>query len=170
MKFVRFIYCTISVLCITLFLCSCTRMQTEEKNLFISCQEDFELINQFILETSNGRDGISFSLVTQDTNGNSEIVSLFMHHPENSKESKNILLSDEMKNAFNTIWDTLFRMDFSFIDVTEDRISYGGLGSRMYVYSRNGERPTYFYSPSDDVVYHTYHLENRWYLLANIAR
>ena len=68
----------------------------------------------------------------------------------------------------------LFGEEYSdYIDVTEERIDYGGLGNYLYVYSRNGKRPKYFYSPNpkkDRTFFKTYYLIDDWYLLKGSSR
>ena len=76
-----------------------------------------------------------------------------------------ISLSKELQNAFHSISDAFEYWDFSFIDITQERISFGGLGAKMYVHSRNGKIPRYHYSKDDGLHPDIYTLGNSWYLL-----
>ena len=71
--------------------------------------------------------------------------------------------------AFDHINDA-FYSDFSFIDITPERISFGGLGSGMYVFSLDKKAPDYFYHKGDDMSEDVYSLGDNWYYLRAVKR
>ncbi|MBP3579803.1 MAG: hypothetical protein J6K12_01005 [Clostridia bacterium] len=83
--------------------------------------------------------------------------------------TEDLRLPNDVRDAYNSV-NAELASEFSLIYVTKERISYGGIGHNMYVYSRNGKKPTYFYHKGDGVIYDTYKLKDGWYLLRNIAR
>ena len=123
----------------------------EEIELFQMHKEDFILINEYILETFPNIDSIYVCVEGR------EITSIFI--------DEEIYLPPEIKAAFNSIHEAFLNYEFSFVEITEDRISYGGLGYRMYVFSRNGKVPNYFYFPGDNMHEEVYALGDDWYLL-----
>lgn len=135
------------------------KKEAEQRELekFQLYKTDFESVNEFICSMPVTGSN-SFSIIYK----NNVITSLY--------DGRDIPLPNEIKTSLNTIDDNLFYMDFSFIDVTEYRISYGGLGNIMYVFSRNGEIPDYFYHEEDNIDYTTYVLTENWYKLVNVAR
>ena len=126
----------------------------EEIELFQKYKEDFILINDYILENYSHLDDESIHVCVE----NMEITQLF-------NDGEDIFLPPEIKAAFNSIHEAFLNYEFSFVEITEDRISYGGLGYRMYVFSRNGKVPDYFYSPDDNMHEEVYALGDDWYLL-----
>ncbi len=80
-------------------------------------------------------------------------------------ENGNIYPEQEIQNAFNNILNAFQHYEFSFVEITPERVSYGGLGYRMYVYSRNGKVPDYFYHKGDRMDEDCYYLGDNWYLL-----
>ena len=125
-------------------------------NLYV---DSFELILNFLCSNFGFEENASLSIISED----SSIVSLY--HNENYFQ-----LSNELKIAFNSIKNAFDYRDFSFIDINKNRISFGGLGNYMFVFSRNGEQPDYFYHPEDTIAYTRYILNDNWYLLVNKAR
>ena len=119
----------------------------DELKIFDEKAHDFYLLNNHILENYD-------TLPTQDR------ITL---------SADNLRLPSEVRQAFNSVKEAI-AYDFSIIYITNERVSYCGLGNRMYVYSRNGKKPNYFYSKDDGVIYITYKLKDNWYLLENIAR
>ena len=148
---------------------SCAKMHNEEVEKFKSCEEYYKMINDFVLNLCDEHTKLSLNIVTEKRDGAVEIVSL-IKFDEESIDGTDIYMSDELKVAFNNINNKLFCADFSYIDITEDRISYGGLSSKMYVYARNGEKPTYFRFLNEEIPFKTYYLDNNWYLLTHITR
>ena len=58
-----------------------------------------------------------------------------------------------------------FNYDFSIISITESRISYGGEGYEMFVYSLDEEKPKYFWSDDRNKPFGIYSLGDDWYYL-----
>ena len=150
MKILRIPIIMIIMLFVSLFN-QCPKHDEEEIELFQKYKEDFILINEYILETFPNIDSIYVCVEGR------EITSIFI--------DEEIFLPPEIKAAFNSIHEAFLNYEFSFVEITEDRISYGGLGYRMYVFSRNGKVPNYFYSPDDNMHEKVYALGDDWYLL-----
>lgn len=149
----RFFCYVILLEIIVICLFGCAKKNSDVANAFQRRKSDFEKINDTLIQFIN--DGkIGSYMIVKDKNY--QITNLYYN--------EDIELNDLQKEAINNIND-LFSTDFSFIDVYPDRISYGGLGNEMYVYSRNGEIPDYFYSEDDGEKFTTYVLGNDWYLL-----
>ncbi len=128
-----------------------------EIELFKKHKDDFELITEHIIENYDTESEDSVMVYWEN-----DVPYLYNNSP--------ITLKDDLVNAFNNIVDAFQHYEFSFVDITPDRISYGGLGHRMYVYSRNGKVPDYFYFKGDDMNYTCYRVDENWYLLRNNVR
>ena len=139
------------------FWYSYPKYDEEEYAKFESYKVEFEVVNDYIIK----RIDYSEEIVGVRRNGLrpqlGDIVSLY--------NDGDIELSEEIKEAFNKIDDAFEGYDFSYLEVTKDRISYGGLGYRMYVFSRNGKAPDYYYYPGDGMHHETFRLTDNWYLL-----
>lgn len=135
----------------------------EERELFSLYKNEFVLLNDFILDNIYGDEAsfyVSFEYVEDH-----EVTKVKLYDSTSEKFAE-IQLPADVEDALITVAQKLIRMDFSFIRVTKSRISYGGQGHRMYVFSRNGRKPSYYYSnDKDDVHYVTYSLKNKWFLL-----
>lgn len=143
-----------------------TNIRQNEKQKFSSYKSDFEMVNKYILDICSSNTKTSFNIIYEDK----KISSLVMFSEDSSQETK-IFLKDDIKEALNNIEENLMTSSFDYIDVTSERISYGGLGNRVYVYSRDGKKPTYYLSPNNDrTSYNTYHLNDNWYMLKSISR
>lgn len=146
MKKVVFILIS-TLLSLSLLLCSCSSA-SNNSNLQV-CTDDFEAINDILLSIETKKDKLVFSVKTQKEK-NTEIHDFPIELDENQLNSLN-----QIANAFST--------DFSFIEITENRISYGGEGSDMFVYSKDGKKPKYFYFKGDKVDFSVENLGNNWY-------
>lgn len=139
---------------IILFLLSrCPKYDTEEIKRFKLYKQEFQEITEYICENCDSDERKIVSVCFE----NSRIVSLYY-------DGNYAQLSDEMILFFNKI-KNIYTGDFSHIEVTPKRISYGGLGNRMYVYSRNGKVPDYFYHKGDGMNEDCFYLGDNWYLL-----
>lgn len=143
MKRVLIIISTFIYLLLVLSSCS-----SDNFNLKIST-DDFEAINDLLLSLETKEDRLSFSVITQNKK-NIEIYNFPVELDEKQLDSLN-----NMANAFST--------DFSFIEITENRIAYGGDGNEMFVYSINGETPKYFYFKGDNINFSSEYLGNNWF-------
>ena len=126
----------------------------EETRIFENKQEEFKLINDYVLANFDSQsDEMNIMIVRDFCN----IRGLY--------ENGDIEIGEDLEIAFNSIDECFNNYDFSFIEINDDRISYGGLGYRMYVYSRNGKAPTYYYHEGDGMHPEVYKLDENWYLL-----
>lgn len=124
----------------------------EETNIFSEYKSDFETVNSYILENFDVLPNEDEKMVFITPRGNVSIDD----HPELDKEMKHALYRTSI--PFN-------RYDYSFIEVTKERVSYGGDGYRMYVYSRDGKAPSYYYHEGDGMHPEVCILGDGWYLL-----
>ena len=140
------------------FWYSYPKYDEEEAAKFEACKEEFEVVNDYIINNFDYEEKESI-VISRDGEPHKygDIVSLY--------NDGDIELSEELKEAFNKIDDAFEGYDFSYLEVTKDRISYGGLGYRMYVFSRNGKAPDYYYYPGDGMHHETFRLTDNWYLL-----
>lgn len=136
-----------TLLSLSLLLCSCS-VSSNDNNLEI-CTDDFEAINNLLLSIETKKDRLVFSVITQNGK-NTEIHNFPIELDENQSNSLN-----QISNAFST--------DFSFIEITENRITYGGEGNDMFIYSINGKAPKYFYFKGDNINFSVKNLGNSWY-------
>ena len=130
---------------------------SDELRLFQGVQGDFELISKYLTDTYGTDTKINIG-VSFDTG----IPVLF--------GDGDMTLTPTLQDAFSNIATAFKGYDFSFIEITPERISYGGLGCRMYVLARNGEAPDYFYHPGDGVSKACIPLCDGWYLLEHNYR
>ena len=137
--------------------------RSEKVLTFSEYQQDFEVIVDFVAEEYDVSDEIEKNTMMIVTNSDFNITGLYGN-------GEDITLPEDVLAAFMKAKDIALSSSDEFIVVTKDRISFEGLGSNMYVYSRNGKKPNYFYSKNDGVIYITYKLKDNWYLLENIAR
>lgn len=142
----KIIFVLISII-LSLLLCSCSTISND--NNFEICTEDFEAINDVLLSIETEKDRLLFSVVDEDGK-DTEINKFPVELDENQSYSLN-----KISDAFTT--------DFSFIEITETRIAYGGEGSDMLVYSIDGKRPKYFYFKGDKIDFSVKKLGNNWY-------
>ena len=128
------------------------RYSEKETNLFIKYKSDYETVNSYIIKHFDVLPGEDEKKVFITPRGNVSIK----NHPE---------LDKEMKDALYRTSIPFGGYDYSFIEVTKKRISYCGDGYRMYVYSRNGKAPSYYYYKGDGLHPEVYDLGDNWYLL-----
>lgn len=158
----------LSILIIGYFICRSISQKAERTRFFLF-KDAFELVNDYILGISVNHDDSSFNIIRDDA-GN--ILSLVAFYDDQITEDVKLIPENTIIDALNNI-DESFIGSFDYIDVTKERIDYGGLGNYLYVYSRNGKRPKYFYSPNpkkDRTFFKTYYLIDDWYLLKGSSR
>ena len=152
-------------LCVVLFIgeklfwhiYSLPKHNEKEIQNFSQFKDDAEAVNGYIIENFGH---------TAITNDNSILVSQENGIIVGLYDEGHIEIPEHMLDAFNNIKDRMHQSDTDFfIDITKDRISYGGLSSYMYVYSRNGKSPSFFYHKGDGMHPEVYDLGNNWYLL-----
>ena len=117
-------------------------------------KEDFEKINKYIIENYSNSPEENYILIDTQIY---QIVGLY--------DGGKIALDKEIKLSLNSIVPAFDGYDFSFIQVSDGRVAYGGEGYRMYVYSRNGKAPNYYYNEGDGMHPDVYELGDNWYLL-----
>lgn len=159
----------LSILIVGYFICR-SISQKEERTRFFLFKDDFELANDYILGISVNHNDSSFNIIRDDA-GN--ILSLVAFYDDQITEDVKLIPENTIIDALNNIDESFIIGSFDYIDVTEERIDYGGLGNYLYVYSRNGKRPKYFYSPNpkkDRTFFKTYYLIDDWYLLKGSSR
>ena len=142
---------SIIVLAILIYI-QIPKYDKEEIEKFELYKNDFEFITEYIIQNFDSEN--DSVLVFYEPDG-----SVYLYN-----EGENYL-SKELQNAFNSISDAFENYDFSFVDITQGRISFAGLGYRMYVYSRNGKVPRYYYFDDDGMHPDIYSLGDNWYLL-----
>lgn len=158
----------LSILIVGYFICRSISQKAERTRFFLF-KDAFELVNDYILGISVNHDDSSFNIIRDDA-GN--ILSLVAFYDDQITEDVKLIPENTIIDALNNI-DESFIGSFDYIDVTKERIDYGGLGNYLYVYSRNGKRPKYFYSPNpkkDRTFFKTYYLIDDWYLLKGSSR
>lgn len=147
---------TFLLLVVLLSFTSCSDSFEKEISRFQNTQSSFTLINEILTEKSTGGD-TSYLLIKNDAG----MITRLSNYPDK------VELNEEQLHALNQI-ASIFEEDFSFIEITSSRISYGGLGRDMYVYARDGKKPTYFYSQDGSVRgvrFSTHYIRDGWYLL-----
>ena len=94
---------------------------------------------------------------------------MFQKKPEKSKSCirviyRNICITEDIIESLSNVKQA-FNYDFSIISITETRISYGGEGYEMFVYSLDEEKPKYFWSDDRNKPFNIYSLGDDWYYL-----
>lgn len=135
----------------------------EWKQTFSSCKSDFELVNEYVLSVCSNNEMTSDSFFSISfENQKASTMDMYL---DDSFHSTEILLEDEVKAALDNIVNNAMVGNFDSIKVTPDRIIYYGLGLTFYVYSRDGTKVKYLFSPDkDEGHYNLYILNDNWYL------
>jgi len=128
---------------------------------FEECREDFNLINEFVLENFTPLSNDDFTIFLIEQKG--EITAL-------ESDKKRLDLSKELKAAFRRIRPLYKGRDFSMICVSSSRIDFSGLGNRAFVFSRDGKKPKYFYSKDDGINFNIANLGGGWFFLMHYIR
>ena len=146
-------------------------IEGNRKNEFANCQREFEIINEFILNNVADKQQVSFMPWDEDIAEIGDVTTLIVSEKNNgeySDEYEYIELTEELRDAINTIQDNLLLV---FHNICYDKGDvYYYIGRRQYVYSHNGKRPTYLNNNSNDKSYDTYQLNEHWYLLEKYDR
>ena len=126
-----------------------------KKENFKQYEDDFEVIKDVIMAANLdlGEDGTETYPLVENEQG--EITGLF---------SCPINFTKEELASFNRLAE-MFTQSFNFIAVTNNRISFGGDGAQMIVYSADGKRPSYFHAEDDGVRYRVEKLSEHWFYL-----
>ncbi len=141
-------------------ICFCfPRYDKEEKAKFEQYKDDFILITQYISDELCYDVNTTVSIVWEDKTR--RFLSLY--------NDGDIYVPENIMQAFDHI-NEAFYSDFSFVEISPERISFGGLGSGMYVLSLNKKAPDYFYHKGDGMNEKVYSLGDNWYYLHAVKR
>ena len=138
---------------------SCENLDGEIINNFNAKKEYFEILNNYFINYYNDNgsiDSLSFSFSEND---NGQIEKIY-----DGNLYEYVELPENIIKAFSEI-KCIFKYDFSYIFINNYRISYGGNGNEMYVFSRDGSKPKYFFSEDEDTNFSVYSLSDNWYYL-----
>lgn len=130
----------------SMLLGSCTVITDD--GAFEKYKNDFETINDLMLDVELTEDKAVYPVT-----GDGKIMDLYDFPYE---------LNDGQMYSLNHISEA-FIMDFSCIEITENRISYKGEGNQMYVYSMDGKKPNYFHYKGDNISFSADSLGDNWY-------
>lgn len=159
MKKIVIICATILAIILTLSYFCLPSYSSEEKEKFEQYKEDFVLITEYIRNELAHIENTTVSIVWEDNTH--KFLSLY--------NDGDIYVPENIMQAFDRI-NEAFYSDFSFIEITSERISFGGLGSGMYVLSLNKKTPDYFYHKGDDMNENVYSLGDNWFYMHAIKR
>ena len=159
MKYIKVFIFTIIIV---FSFCSCSQHSNDfdsKKNTFNINKDSFDKLNQYFLEqfSSIDNDELNFAFsVSKETGRIEKLYSSYLHEYIYLEEDIIELLSN-VNNSFN--------YDFSIVSVTNTRISYGGEGNEMFVYSLDGSKPRYFWEDNEKASFSIYVLDENWYYL-----
>ena len=143
-------------------LCSCGQYDgrlSSVQSSFNNNKESFTKLNEYLLDCYSSVDTneLIFAFTFSDETGQvSEIYSGYSH--------EYVYLDEDTIEHFDNARKA-FAYDFSIIYITDTRISYGGDGNEMFVYSLDGKKPKYFWSDEKKHHFSTYSLGDNWYYL-----
>ena len=147
---------------ISFSVCSCTQYSNDfdlKKDTFNINKVSFDKLNQYLLEQfsniENSELNFTFS-VSEETGEIEKLYSRYWH--------EYIYLDEDITELFTNVKNS-FTYDFSIVSITSTRISYGGEGNEMFVYSLDGKKPKYFWADNKDAAFSSYSLDNNWYYL-----
>lgn len=144
---------------IIILLCSCFNGRTSD-SCFETNKSSFYSINEIMLAQEEG----TYYFEMDDSDGDGRIVDICEYIRQNGDISYRYLnISEADICSINNIRDS-FYYDFSVIYVTESGIFYGGVGPRMYAFSRNGESPE-TYVEATDIDFICKAIDDSWYIL-----
>ena len=139
------------IFCFSLSSCRKNNSEVNSKQVaFDINRSDFDKLNQFFEDqySSANTNELTFVICVSKETGKQEYICI----------TEDIIESlSNVKQAFN--------YDFSIISITETRISYGGEGYEMFVYSLDEEKPKYFWSDDRNKPFNIYSLGDDWYYL-----
>lgn len=152
------ISCAVILALVLTYFCL-PKNNTKEKESFEQYREDFVLITEYITSELNCNENATISIVWDEETH----CFLLLYHNGDIYVPEDIMLAFDRTNE-------IFHTDFSFIEVTSERISFGGLGGEMYVLSLNKKAPDYFYHENDGMKMSVYYLGDGWYCLKSNHR
>lgn len=131
----------------------------DEKEIqnFLQFKDDAEAVNGYMIEKFVNK-AYSDNDVVFVVQKDGKVIGLH--------DSEYLEIPERLTNSFDSIRNGMNQSDTDFfIEITKDRISYGGLSHYMYVYSRNGKAPAFYYHKGDGMHPEVFDLGNNWYLL-----
>ena len=159
MKYIKVFIFTIIII---FSFCSCSQHSNDidsKKNTFNINKDSFDKLNQYFLEQFSSIDtnelNFAFS-VSKETGRIEKLYSSYLH--------EYIYLEEDIIELISNVNDS-FNYDFSIVSVTNTRISYGGEGNEMFVYSLDGSKPRYFWEDNEKASFSIYVLDENWYYL-----
>ena len=159
MKYIKVFIFTIIII---FSFCSCSQHSNDfdsKKNTFNINKDSFDKLNQYFLEQFSSIDtnelNFAFS-VSKETGRIEKLYSSYLH--------EYIYLEEDIIELISNVNDS-FNYDFSIVSVTNTRISYGGEGNEMFVYSLDGSKPRYFWEDNEKASFSIYVLDENWYFL-----
>lgn len=142
-------------------LTACGTIDEEVETSFEICKPSFEILNQFFKDyySSVKLKGEELNFAFSFEENKEYVDKIYAGHL-----CEYIYVEDDIATALYDI-KKAFKYDLSLISVTDTRISYGGQGNEMFVYSLNGKKPKYFLDEEYDISFSTYSLGDDWYYL-----
>ena len=162
MKYIKNIIVFVIVACLLFALGGCGN-DNEEKSKFALYKNSFEILNDYFIDYYNQLEtedkSIGFFFEADEFSG-------LIDHFYGGCEDKAIYPDQDVLVAINNA-KKFFIQSFNYISVTSNRISYGGDGSQMIVYSIDGKKPRYFFTEdeTDTPSFSTTNLGDDWYYL-----
>lgn len=152
------------VLLICFIFCSCTNRKTAQPltvTAFSTNIEAFIELNEFLLDYSSSiiANDEELTLILDFSNENGNLEKIYSDYYDDY-----ISLDENIIKYFSIVKKS-FKYDFSIISITSTRISYGGEGYEMYVYSLDGKKPNSFWPDKNTSSFSTYYLGDNWYYL-----
>ena len=159
MKYIKVFIFTVIVI---FSFCSCSQHSNDfdlKKDVFYVNKDSFDKLNQYFLEQFSSIDSneLNFAFsVSKETGRIEKLYSSYTHEFIDLEKDISELLSN-VNNSFN--------YDFSIVSITNTRISYGGEGNEIFVYSLDGSKPKYFWDDNKESSFSIYDLGENWYYL-----
>lgn len=144
---------------ICFLFCSCSTDHNKQ-GVFDTNKASFEMLNEYLLNyhsSCSQEEEVRFAFSFASQTGLVDKI-------YSGYTNEYIFLDNDIQEAFRNV-KKCFTYDFSYISVTDNRISYGGEGNEMYVYVLKGDKPDYFFSSTKKSSFSTYNLGNNWYYL-----
>lgn len=148
------------IFCFSLSSCRQNNSQLNSKQVaFDINRSDFDKLNQFFEDQYSSANTNELTFVICVSKETGKIEKLYSGYLQ-----EYICITEDIVESLNNVKQA-FNYDFSIISITETRISYGGEGYEMFVYSLDGEKPKYFWSDDRNKPFRIYSLGDDWYYL-----
>lgn len=123
---------------------------------FSPYREDFEIVNNYILETFSGVSDAKMLVILHPKTGE-------FHHL--SSNGKTFYADEKVAAAFTRMNESFWGYTLYSITISPNRINYEAFSEIVLTYTKNGKKPKYFYHRGDGVNFNTYPLWDNWYYL-----